>query len=124
MKTTCIRISFIGFIAAATMLGLTAASPLRASAQTQTEVKTQIKENQYLYISGQVNVPQRCIYTNGVTLGTAIKMAKGVTTQAAPTKVTVTRGEKAMTLNLKAIEQGKAKDIELQPGDRVHVPKQ
>jgi len=79
---------------------------------------------QCIYIDGQVNIPNRFPYTNGLTLNAAIKMAKGVTAEAASTKVRLTReGEKPVTVDLKAIQQGTTKDIELEPGDRVHVPK-
>jgi polysaccharide export outer membrane protein len=79
---------------------------------------------QFIYVDGQVTIPNRYPYTNGLTLSTAVKMARGVTAQAAPTMVTLRReGEKPTTVDLKAIQQGTIKDIELQPGDRVHVPK-
>ena len=82
------------------------------------------KAIQCIYVDGQVNIPGRFPYTNGLTLNMAIKMASGVTVQAAPTKVTLTReGEKPAIVDLKAIQQGETKDIELHPGDKVHVPK-
>jgi len=82
------------------------------------------KGAQYVLIVGQVTIPARYPYTNGLTLVTAIKMARGLTAEAAPTRVVLTReSEKPRTLDLKAIQEGKTKDVELQPGDRVHVPK-
>ncbi len=68
-------------------------------------------------------MPQRYVYTNGLTMSTALKMAKGVTLQAS-TKVQLTRkGEKPVTFDRKSIEQGVGKELELQPGDRVFVPR-
>jgi protein involved in polysaccharide export with SLBB domain len=58
-----------------------------------------------------------------MTLDKGIKMARGVTVEAAVTKVTLIReGENPATLDLKAIQRGQTKDVELKPGDRVHVP--
>jgi hypothetical protein len=81
------------------------------------------KEAQYVYIDGLVTIPGRYPYTNGMTLDKGIKMARGVTVEAAVTKVTLIReGENPATLDLKAIQRGQTKDVELKPGDRVHVP--
>ena len=79
---------------------------------------------EFYFVSGEVNFPQRYVYTNGLTLTAAIKRAKGLTAQASSTKVAITRiGEKALVVDWKAIEQGKAKEIELRPGDKVFVPR-
>ncbi len=48
-------------------------------------------------------------------------MAKGVTAQASQ-KIELTRKDKKpITVDRKADEQGTAKDVELQPGDKVFV---
>jgi protein involved in polysaccharide export with SLBB domain len=75
-------------------------------------------------MEGEFKVPQRYVYTNGLTLTAAVKRAKGMTALASPTKVSLTRiGEKALLVDWKAIEEGKAKDVELRPGDKVFVPR-
>jgi SLBB domain len=124
MKTTSFLVSLTGACMAAMALLLLPADPSSAADSSRSATDNDSKRPQFVFMGGEVSVPQRYVYTNGLTLGTAIKMARGLTAQAAPTKVTLTRvGEKPMTLDVKAIEQGKAKDIELQPGDKVHVPK-
>ena len=79
------------------------------------------KRTGFIYVSGEVKIPQRYVYTNGMTLGSAIKLAKGPTAFASQ-KVLLTRnGGQPQTVDRKTIEQGKAKDIELQPGDKLFV---
>ncbi len=79
------------------------------------------KPAQFVYIAGAVTIPQRYIYTDGLTLGKAIEMAKGVTSGASG-KVTLTReGADIRTFAVKNIQKGRDKDIKLQPGDKVFV---
>jgi hypothetical protein len=79
---------------------------------------------EFIFVSGEVNVAQRYVYTNDLTLAAAIKRANGLTAQALPGKVSLTRiGEKPLTIDYKAIKRGKAKDIALRPGDRIFVPR-
>jgi hypothetical protein len=136
MKTTSFFIPFTGLSVATVSLVLLV--PNRSWATEQSQGTSSVisgrtfepresdnsKRPEFVFIGGQVNVPQRYVYTNGMTVMAAIKMARGLTDQAAPTKVALTRAsQKPITLDLKAIEVGKTKDIELQPGDKVHVPK-
>jgi Periplasmic protein involved in polysaccharide export len=119
MKTT----SFLRKLTGPCVAGLLLAAVAHARA-ANLPASEESKVIQCVYIDGQVNIPNRFPYTNGLTLSAAIRMARGVTAEAAPTKVTLRReGEKPAIVDLKAIQQGKTKDIELQPGDRVHVPK-
>jgi len=81
------------------------------------------KPPQFIYVAGEVNVPQRYVYSDDLTLGKAIKMAKGVTSKASD-KVTLTRqGSDEQTFKLKAVQKGDAADIKLKPGDKIFVPK-
>jgi hypothetical protein len=94
----------------------------RALAQPASENDRHSVRPEFYFIQGEVNVPQRYVYTNGLTLTAALKRAKGLTADALPTKISITRmGEKALVIDYKAIEQGKAKDMELRPGDKVFV---
>ena len=123
MKTTPNNASLSCHIVAVTGLVLLAPA-WHSSAEPKGEANEGAVIPQFLFIGGQVNVPQRYIYTNGMTLLRAIKMARGVTPEASLRKVTLTRNDgQPKTLDLQAIEQRKAKDIELRPGDRVFVPK-
>jgi hypothetical protein len=93
-----------------------------AHAQPQTEPNENVRP-QFVFVEGQVKVPQRYVYTNGLTLNAAIKRAKGVTAEASP-KVTLYRnGKEPLIIDRKALDQGKEKDIELKPGDKVVVAK-
>jgi protein involved in polysaccharide export with SLBB domain len=81
------------------------------------------KPPQFIYIGGEVKVPQRYVYSDHLTLGKAIKMAKGVTSKASD-KVTLTRqGSDEQTFKLKAVQKGDATEIKLKPGDKVFVPR-
>jgi len=110
----------------AAMLLLTS-RPLGAAATPQdgaTGTNEASKYIQPVYVGGQVKLPQRIPYTNGMTLSTVIKIAKGVTDEASPTQVRLTReGKKPLMLDRQKIENGKGKDIKLQPGDMIFVPK-
>jgi hypothetical protein len=85
--------------------------------------ENETKPLQFIYIGGEVKVPQRCVYSDDLTHGKAIKMAKGVTSKASD-KVTLTRqGSDKQTFKLKAVQKGDATDVKLKPGDEVFVPR-
>jgi len=93
-----------------------------AHAQAQTEPNENARP-QFVFVEGQVKVPQRYVYTNGLTLKSALKRANGVLVEASA-KVTLYRsGKEPMIFDRKALELGKEKDIELKPGDKVFVAK-
>ena len=81
------------------------------------------KPPQFIYIGGEVKIPQTYPYSDDLTLGKAIKMAKGVTSKASD-KVTLTRqGSAKQTFKLKAVQKGDATEVKLKPGDEVFVPR-
>ena len=122
MKTIAASITPRVFFAA--VLLLLNSSQLRAAEARQNGANDESEPIQLVYVAGQVKIPQRYVFTNGMTLSVAIKMAKGVTEQASPTKVTLTReGKKPLMLDRQKVENGTAKDIKLQPGDKIFVPK-
>jgi len=93
-----------------------------AHAQPQSEPNESARA-QFVFVEGQVKVPQRYVYTNGLTLSAAIKRANGVTAEAS-SKITLYRsGKEPLIFDRKALEVGKEKDIELKPGDKVFVAK-
>ncbi len=96
---------------------------MQAADAAQSRAADETKPTQFVYVAGEVTIPQRYVYTNGMTLRAAIRAAKGVTAFASP-NVTLTReGTQPMTINREKLEQGKAKDITLQPGDKIFVPR-
>ena len=81
------------------------------------------KPSQFIYVGGEVKVPQRYVYSEELTLSKAIKIAKGVTSKASD-KVTLTRqGSDEQTFKLTAVQKGDAADVKLKPGDKVFVPR-
>jgi protein involved in polysaccharide export with SLBB domain len=113
MKTRFV-VSIIRLCAAGALLLAVGTDPAAAAGNDS-------KPPQFIYVGGEVKVPQRYIYTGDLTLGDAIKMAKGVTAKASE-KVTLTRqGADAQTFSLKAVQSGDAKDIKLKPGDKIFV---
>jgi protein involved in polysaccharide export with SLBB domain len=95
---------------------------LKVSAQPSSENAHPAIRPEFYFVQGEVKVPQRYVFTNGLTLTAAIKRAKGFTALASPTDVSLTRvGGKPLVVDEQAIEQGKAKDIELKPGDKLQV---
>lgn len=91
-------------------------------ATTEIQAKVDSSATQFFFMRGQVSIPGRRVYTNGITLNTAMKMASEVTAQASSKAVLTRNGQEFITVDWKAIQQGKAKDIELQPNDSVYVP--
>ncbi len=123
MKTPVLSFAHGTSLAAIGGLLLISSNSLQAADAAQRRAMEESKPTQFVYVGGEVAVPQRYVYTNGMTLRGAIRAAKGVTAFALP-DVTLTReGEQPMTINRKELERGKAKDITLQPGDKVFVPR-
>ena len=79
-----------------------------------------------IYVEGEVKKPGAYDYQPGMTVLNACVMAGGFEKFAAPnrTKIIRQRGKhvKTIKINLNRVKAGKIPDIELQPGDRVHVP--
>ena len=123
MKPSLFTLTKDAILLALCVLAGTAVNPARAADASRNEAVDPAKPAQFVYVSGEVTIPQRCLYTNGMTLGASLKMARGVTAFASP-QVTLTReGKPPMTFNRQTLEQGKAADIELLPGDKVFVPR-
>ena len=124
MKNTAPNIPRRGFAIVAAASLLFVLDHFAVFAEPSGESEGHAARPEFYFVRGEVNVPQRYVYTNGLTLAGAIKRAKGLTAQASATKVSLTRaGDKPLILDVKAIERGKAKDIQLKPGDQVFVPR-
>ena len=78
-------------------------------------------------ILGQVQKPGTLFFAEGMTIIEAIAQAGGFTNMARKNAVTVTRLEgekkKTYTLPVSSIEQGKAENFLIRPGDVVSVPR-
>jgi len=79
-----------------------------------------------IYVEGEVSKPGIYDYQLGITALSACIYAGGFTKFAAPNRAKIIRqkGEKVevIKINLDRVQSGKEKDIELQPGDRIHIP--
>src|SRR5215216_1005679 len=74
-------------------------------------------------IGGEVKIPKRYHFTNGITAMKAIQNAGGVTDKAAEKKVVVRRDSQEIILDRKGIQKGKRVDLALQAGDVIFVPR-
>ena len=111
-------------MAAVVGLLVVSASSLRAADARKNSADAEVKAVQFVYVSGEVKIPQRCVYTNGMTLSAAIKLAGGFTDSASPTEVKLTRGSKEpIVVDRRKIQEGKEKDFKLEPDDKVFVPR-
>lgn len=81
------------------------------------------KSLQFIYVGGEVKVPQRYVYSDDLTLGKAIKLAKGVTSKASDKVILTRQGSDEQTFRLKAVQKGDAANVKLKPGDKVFVPR-
>ena len=79
-----------------------------------------------IYVEGEVRKPGVYDYQPGLTALNACIMAGGFGKFAAPnrTKIIRNRGDtrEIIKINLNDVKKGKIPDIELKPGDRIHVP--
>ncbi len=106
-------------------LGLLAAAAgfLCAGSNQLLAAENDNKPTQFIYVSGEVKVPNRYVFSDDLTIGKAIKMAKGVTSKASD-KVTLTReGSPEQSFKLKDVQKGDAADVKLKPGDKLFVPR-
>ncbi|MBI3191686.1 MAG: polysaccharide export protein [Pedosphaera parvula] len=81
-------------------------------------------EDRYFYVSGEVKLPNKYVYTPGVTVLKAVASAGGFTDFAARTKVEITRstGEK-IEIDCKKAQKKPKLDLSIYPDDRVFVPR-
>jgi len=87
-----------------------------------------IGEKQVFYIRGEVAKPGMYYLENGLTVMKAISVAGGLGQFANRKGIEVLRGEgdakrQKLTVNLKAVEDGKKADIPLLPNDTIIVPR-
>lgn len=79
-----------------------------------------------IYIEGEVKKPGLYDYQQGMTAMNACIMAGGFDRFAAPNRTRIIRkkGDKVevIKIDLNDVKEGKTPDIELKPGDRLHVP--
>jgi polysaccharide biosynthesis/export protein len=85
-------------------------------------------ERAVFYIRGEVNRPSAIILERGITVMRAIAVAGGLTQYANRKEVQLVRtreggGLENMTVNLKAIEDGKSADVVLRADDVIIVPR-
>ena len=79
-----------------------------------------------IYVGGEVETPGIYDFRPGMTAMNACVMAGGFGTFAAPNRTRIIRkkGDKmeVIKINLNEVRDGEIPDVELQPGDRIHVP--
>ncbi len=79
-----------------------------------------------IYVEGEVNKPGVYEYQEGLTALNACIMAGGFGKFAAPNRTRIIRqeGEKQIIIKIDLIDvkKGKIPDVEIKPGDRIHVP--
>jgi polysaccharide export outer membrane protein len=79
-----------------------------------------------VYVSGEVKKPDVYEYQPGLTALSVCLMAGGFAQYAAPNRTTIVRFENedqsVIKIDLDEVIKGKAKDIPLKPGDRLHIP--
>jgi protein involved in polysaccharide export with SLBB domain len=74
-------------------------------------------------VEGDVRMPQRVRYTPDLTLLGAIAAAGGFTEYADQSKVSILRSGTRTFVNVKKVRQSQVPDPELQPGDKISIPR-
>jgi polysaccharide export outer membrane protein len=79
-----------------------------------------------IYVEGEVRNPGLYDFQQGMTAMNACIMAGGFARFAAPNRTRIIRkkgeGVEIIKVNLELVKEGKTSDIQLKPGDRIHVP--
>ncbi len=79
-----------------------------------------------IYVEGEVKRPGIYDYQPGMTAMSATIIAGGFDRFAAPNRTRIIRQKEGnieiIKINLNQVQEGKIADVELKPGDRVHVP--
>jgi polysaccharide export outer membrane protein len=80
-----------------------------------------------IFVEGEVKKPGVYPFQQGITALSACILAGGFNDYAAPNRARIIRSrgsdqEEVIGINLDAVKKGKAKDVQLMPGDLVHVP--
>src|SRR5207249_2340890 len=87
-----------------------------------------VGEKDVFYIRGEVTKPGAYLLENGMTVLKAISLAGGFTQFANRKQVDILRAggsgvQAKVTVNLKAIEEGKKEDLPIHPDDTIIVPR-
>jgi protein involved in polysaccharide export with SLBB domain len=81
-------------------------------------------QNGYYFVDGEVKQPNRYPYTGPITVLKAVSSASGFTDFAKRTKVQLTRTDGTrFTVNCKKALNDPNLDLEVIPGDKIHVPR-
>lgn len=102
--------------------------PLAADYFVDPQVIIQVKGALQIFVLGKVEKPGAFAYQENLSALDATTMAGGFAKYAAPNRTIITRrtpdgGTETINVDLEAVREGKAKDVRLQPGDRIFVPK-
>ena len=75
------------------------------------------------YVRGEVKAPGRFPLMSGISVVQAIAASGGYTDFADPTKVIVVRGGKKIYVNMRELEKNPEKDMDVEAGDVIIVPR-
>jgi protein involved in polysaccharide export with SLBB domain len=84
---------------------------------------TVLAKDRAFYVGGEVRAPSRYAWTEDISLMKAINTAGGFTDYANRSKVELTRGKTKQIFNCEDLRQHPSKDVAIQPGDSVYVPR-
>jgi protein involved in polysaccharide export with SLBB domain len=83
-----------------------------------------VESTQWYYVNGEVRAPSRQIYNSRMTVLKAIASAGGFTDFAKKTKVQLTRVDgRTLKIDCNKALKNPALDLEIYPGDTIHVPR-
>jgi protein involved in polysaccharide export with SLBB domain len=121
-----ISLPYIGHVPAAGLTSSELAERIQASYVPRFYVHctaTVLTKDRFFYVGGEVRGPSRYPWTEDVSLMKAINTAGGFTDYANRGKVEVTRGKTKQIFNCEDLRQHPAKDVAIQPGDSIYVPR-
>jgi len=86
-------------------------------------VSVSVQFDRFVDVEGDVRAPQRVKYTSDLTVLGAITACGGFTDYADQSKVTISRSGSMSFVNVKKVRQNIEKDPNVEPGDKISVPR-
>jgi protein involved in polysaccharide export with SLBB domain len=121
-----ISLTLIGHIKAAGLTPSELSEQIQASYVPRYYVRctaTVLPRDRFYYVGGEVRTPGRLPWSEDITLMKAINTAGGFSDFANRGKVEIVRGKGKQTFNCEDIRQHPAKDVPIQPGDTIYIPR-
>jgi RNA polymerase sigma factor (sigma-70 family) len=94
----------------------------RQSAPIPIDQDTRSNRVGFVFVSGEVQIPNRLVWTNGMTLAAAMELVHGFTPNADRSTLRLTR-ENGENVNFNFTDSNGFSSVILEPGDKIFIPR-